>query len=63
MTRMAGPDCAVMCNLIIHTHPHTHMHTLGEKRGKRRQKRVDSVAANSDNQENCKEAWGGAQGT
>ena len=24
MTRMTGPDCAVMCNLInIHTHTHT----------------------------------------
>ena len=27
MTRMTGPDCAVMCNLI-NTHTHTH-HTLG----------------------------------
>ena len=26
MTRMAGPDCAVMCNLI-NTHTHTHTHT------------------------------------
>ena len=25
MTRMTGPDCAVMCNLI---NTHTHMHTL-----------------------------------
>ena len=25
MTRMAGPDCAVMCNLI-NTHIHTHTH-------------------------------------
>ena len=24
MTRMTGPDCAVMCNLI-NTHTHTHM--------------------------------------
>ena len=25
MTRMTGPDCAVMCNLInTHTHTHTH---------------------------------------
>ena len=25
MTRMTGPDCVVMCNLInIHTHTHTH---------------------------------------
>ena len=33
MTRMTGPDCAVMCNLIntyTHTHTHTHIyiHTL-----------------------------------
>ena len=26
MTRMTGPDCAVMCNLI-NTHTHTHTHT------------------------------------
>ena len=27
MTRIAGPDCAVMCNLInTHTHTHTHTH-------------------------------------
>ena len=27
MTRMAGPDCAVMCNLInIHTYIHTYIH-------------------------------------
>ena len=25
MTRMTGPDCAVMCNLI---NTHTHTHTL-----------------------------------
>ena len=26
MTRMAGPDCAVMCNLInTHTHTYTHI--------------------------------------
>ena len=25
MTRMTGPDCVVMCNLInTHTHTHTH---------------------------------------
>ena len=30
MTRMTGPDCAVMCNLInTHTHTHTHTHTKG----------------------------------
>ena len=27
MTRMTGPDCVVMCNLIKHTHTHTHTHT------------------------------------
>ena len=27
MTRMAGPDCAVMCNFKKHTHTHTHTHT------------------------------------
>ena len=28
MTRMTGPDFAVMCNLInIYTHTHTHTHT------------------------------------
>ena len=28
MTRMTGPDCAVMCNLInTHAHKHTHTHT------------------------------------
>ena len=29
MTRMTGPDCAVVCNLInSNTHTHTHTHTL-----------------------------------
>ena len=29
MTRMTGPDCVVMCNLInTHTHTHTHTHKL-----------------------------------
>ena len=30
MTRMTGPDCVVMCNLInthTHTHKYTHIHT------------------------------------
>ena len=31
MTRMTGPDCAVMCNLInTHTHAHTHTHAVQE---------------------------------
>ena len=30
MTRMTGPDCAVMCNLInIYTHTHTHTRMTG----------------------------------
>ena len=45
MTRMTGPDCVVMCNLI-----NTHTHTLKE--------RVGSVAANLDNLESNKEAGG-----
>ena len=29
MTRMTGPDCAVMCNLInTHTHTHTYTHNV-----------------------------------
>ena len=29
MTRMTGPDCAVMCNLInTHTHTHTVQHSM-----------------------------------
>ena len=27
MTRMTGPDCVVMCNLI-NTHTHTHTHSI-----------------------------------
>ena len=75
MTRMTGPDCAVMCNLInTHTH-NTHTHTqnscrrragdggdMGGKRKKCRKERVGSVAANSDNLGSNKEAGGGAQG-
>ena len=63
MTRMTGPDCAVMCNLI-NTH-NTHTHNGGDMGGKRkkcRKKRVGSVAANSDNLGSNKEAGGGAQG-
>ena len=47
MTRMTGPDCAVMCNLI-NTHTHTDIHR---------------VATNPDNLEDSKEAGGGARGT
>ena len=32
MTRMTGPDCAVMCNLInTHTHRDTHTHPLPDE--------------------------------
>ena len=71
MTRMTGPDCVVMCNLInTHTHTHTHTHRRragngGDMGGKRkicRKERVGSVAANSDNLGSNKETGGGAQG-
>ena len=33
MTRMTGPDCAVMCNLInTHTHKHTHTPSPGSNK-------------------------------
>ena len=33
MTRITGPDCAVMCNLInTHTHTHKHTHTVDSMR-------------------------------
>ena len=36
MTRMTGPDCAVMCNLInTHTHTHTHTRMLWDERAGR----------------------------
>ena len=36
MTRMTGPDCVVMCNLInTHTHTHTHTHTQDDRAGLR----------------------------
>ena len=51
MTRMTGPDCVVMCNLI---NTHTHTHTK-----KCRKERVGPVAANPDNLESNKKAGGG----
>ena len=42
MTRMTGPDCVVMCNLI-NTHTHMHTHTDFSLN------RVGLVAANPDN--------------
>ena len=63
MTRMTGPDCAVMCNLInTHTHTHTHRGDLGGKKKKCRKERVGPLAANPDNLENNREA-GGRGGT
>ncbi|CAN0195155.1 unnamed protein product [Ascophyllum nodosum] len=35
MTRMTGPDCVVMCNLI-NTHTHTHTHQQGSRGGSTR---------------------------
>ena len=35
MTRMTGPDCAVMCNLI-NTHTHTQAHTYTSHKHERR---------------------------
>ena len=75
MTRMTGPDCTVMCNLI-NTHIHTHTKKMqnscrrrvgnggdmGGKGKKCRRERVGSVAANPDNLGSNKEAEGGAQG-
>ena len=67
MTRMTGPDCVVMCNLI-----NTYIHTGrqgrngGDFRGTRKRCRkgsVGPVAANSNVVEINKEAGGGAQGT
>ena len=65
MTRMTGPDCAVMCNLI---NTHTHRRRAGNggetggKRNKCRKERVGSIPANPDNLESDKEAGGEAQG-
>ena len=54
MTKMAGPDCAVMCNLI---------NNMLTQRKKRRQEREGwLVAADPDNLENTQEAGGEAQG-
>ena len=39
MTRMTGPDYAVMCNLI-NTHTHTHTHSKGHRRD--RQKKTNT---------------------
>ena len=63
MTRMTGPDCVVMCNLIntyIRTYI-TYIHTGTRKRC--RKGSAGPVAVNSNIVEINKEAGGGAQGT
>ena len=63
MTRMTGPDCVVMCNLI-NTYIHTYIHgDFGGTRKRCRKGSVGPVAANSNIVEINKEAGGGAQGT
>ena len=43
MTRMTGPDCAVMCNLI-NAHTHTHTRTgLGRAEGRRKSARNRTI--------------------
>ena len=62
MTRMTGPDCVVMCNLIntyihtcIHTYVHTYIHTYihayihGEKEAKKRKKPLNSCRRQGGN--------------
>ena len=45
MTRMTGPDCAVMCKLInTHTHTHTHTHKTSNHSRKTRRP-SDTVAS------------------
>ena len=74
MTRMTGPDCVVMCNLI-NTYIHTYIPLnscrrqggnggdFGGTRKRCRKGSVGAVAANSNIVEINKEAGGGAQGT
>ena len=42
MTRMTGPDCTVMCNLI-NTHTHTHRAEGGQKSARNLKIAVDAV--------------------
>ena len=72
MTRMTGPDCVVMCNLI-NTYIHKPLNSCrrqggngGDFGGTRKRCRKGSfgpVAANSNIVEINKEAGGGAEGT
>ena len=51
MTRMTGPDCVVMCNLInTHTHTHTHTRTpigLGRAEGGQKSARNLKIAVDA----------------
>ena len=39
MTRMIGPDCAIVCNLInTHTHTHAYTHVMGTERERERER-------------------------
>ena len=50
MTKMTGPDCVVMCNLI-NTYIHTYIHTYidGEKEAKKRKKPLNSCRRQGGN--------------
>ena len=72
MTRMTGPDCVVMCNLI---NTHTHIPPCEDQCEWHRMTRmtrpdcavmcnlINTHTHNPDNVESNKEAGGGAQGT
>ena len=60
MTRMTGPDCVVMCNLIniyIHTNIHTYIHTyiLGRAEGRRKSARNRKIAVDAARE--TRETW------
>ena len=46
MTRMTGPDCVVMCNLI-NTHTHTHTTGLGRAEGGQKSARNRKIAVDA----------------
>ena len=48
MTRMTGPDCVVMCNLI-NTYIHTYIHTEGGREAKKRKKPSNSCRRRAGN--------------
>ena len=52
MTRMTGPDCVVMCNLIntyIHTYIHMYVRTYIQKEAKKRKKPLNSCRRQGGN--------------